>query len=104
MVPVEKKQELDAVVNFWKSRIDGLNAELGMLQHARTQGRPAGDRYAADRLLREIKRKSAEILDTRQFLRRAQRDVGLAVENAGDLRSPIPHVHAPSFDQGQAAH
>lgn len=99
MVPVEKMQELGAVVRFWKSRIDGLAAELGMLQELRMLARPGGDRYAADRLLREIKKKSVELADTEQSLRQAQRGLGEALENAGHLA----HVYAPMFDQGHAA-
>lgn len=100
MVPVEKMQELSAVVNFWKSRVDTLNAELDMMQDLRAHGRPSGDRYAADRLLRDIKRKTAEIADTTPRLLEARRDLGEAIETTGHL----VHALAPQFDRAQAAH
>lgn len=100
MVEVEKMQELSAVVNFWKSRIDSLNGQLDMMQDSRTQGRPSGDRYAADRLLREIKRKNAEIADTARSLKKAQRELGNAIESTGHLVHALP----PPSDRGRAAH
>ena len=99
MRPVEKMQELSAVVNFWKSRVDSLNTELDMMQELRMDGHPSRDRYAADRLLREIKRKSVEIADTTHSLKQAQRDLGEAIENTGHL----VHKFAPHIDGGQAA-
>jgi hypothetical protein len=85
MVPVEKMQELGAVVKFWKVRIDALNAELSMLLDMRAHGRPGGDRYAADRLLREIKKKSAEVADAERSLRTAERGLVSADESVGHL-------------------
>ena len=104
MVPAEKMQELDAVVNFWKSRIDALSAELGVLQDLRIRSRPGGDRYAADRLLREIKKKTADMADTRECLQRAERDLGEALESSGVLEPMHSHIHVPSYDHGQSAH
>ena len=100
MVPVEKMQELGAVVKFWKSRIDILGAELGLLQDLKAHGRPSGDRYSADRLLREIKKKAAEIADTHQSLQQAQRDLGEAIENTGHLVHSFP----PAADRAHPAH
>ena len=100
MVPVEKMQELSAVVNFWKSRIDSLSAQLELLQDLRANGRPGGDRYACDRLLREIKKKSGEIADTEKCLQQAQRDLGEAIESTGHL----VHAFAPMADRSRPAH
>lgn len=100
MVPVEKMRELSAVVNFWKSRIDSLTAELNMMQDLRAHGRPSLDRYAADRLLRHIKRKAAEIVETVHSLQVARRDLGEAIKNTEHL----VHAIAPPGDQGQCSH
>lgn len=100
MVPVEKMQELSAVVNFWKSRVDTLNAELDMMQDLRAHGRASGDRYAADRLLRDIKRKTAEIADTTHRLQVARRDLGEATETTAHL----VHAVAPQIDRARAVH
>ena len=100
MVPVEKMQELGAVVNFWKIRIDMLLAELGLLHDLKTHGRSGGDRYASDRLLREIKKKAAEIVDTESSLQQAQRDLGEAIESTDHLI----HAFAPVAGRGYASH
>lgn len=93
MVPVEKMQELGAVVNFWRARIDGLSAELGLLHDMKIHARPGGDRYSSDRLLREIKKKSAEIADAERSLRLAERDLVAATESLGHLaRAPLPEA------------
>ena len=75
MVPVEKTEELGAVANFWKARITALQTELGMLQDLKANGRTDGDRYAADRLLREIKRKAAETADAERSLCLVEREL-----------------------------
>ena len=85
MVPVEKMQELGAVVNFWKARVGGLNSELGMLHDLRMHGRPSGDRYAADRLLREIKKKALELGDAERALRIAERELLAATDSLRHL-------------------
>ena len=99
MAPAEKMQELGAVVNFWKSRVSSFNAELEMLQDLRTHHRAGDNRYAADRLLREIKKKAGEIAGAELSLQQAQRNLGGAIESTGHrpLRSP------PSADRGRAA-
>ena len=73
MVTVEKMEELGAIANFWKARITVLRTELALLHDMKAQGRTDGDRYAADRLLREIKRKTTETVDAEQSLRRVKR-------------------------------
>lgn len=83
MVPVEKLQELGAVVNFWRTRIDALSTQLSMLQELKAHGRPGGDRYASDRLLREIKKKSAENAEAARSLRVAERDLIDATDSRG---------------------
>ena len=75
MVPVEKMEELGAVANFWKARIAALRTELAMLHDMKAQGRTDGDRYAADRLLREIKRKTTETADAERSLSRVKREL-----------------------------
>src|SRR5688572_22512835 len=101
MVPVEKMQELGAVVNFWRARIASLNAELCMMHDLRAHTRPGGDRYAADRLLREIKKKAADIADAGQQLRNAERELDAATEDLGHLvRGASPQVAS----SGRAAH
>ena len=101
MVPVEKMQELGAVVNFWRARIGALSSELCMLHDLKTHGPPGGDRYAADRLLREIKKKAAEVAEAERSLRIAERDLLAATESLGHLvstsgrysDSPAPPLH-----------
>ena len=84
MVPVEKIEELGAVANFWKARIAALRAELGMLHELKAEGRIDGDRYAADRLLREIKQKAAETAKAEQSLRM----VAKVLAGAPDVAAP----------------
>lgn len=100
MVPVEKVQELGAVVDFWKIRVGMLHAELGLLNDLKGHGRPYGDRYASDRLLREIKKKAAELAGTAESLQQAQRDLGEAIESTGHLI----HAFGPAGDHGYASH
>ena len=85
MVPVEKMQELGAVVKFWQARVDALTAEQSMLVDMRAHGRPGGDRYAADRLLREIKKKSAEVSEAERSLRLVERELVAANESLAHL-------------------
>ena len=75
MVPVEKMEELGAIANFWKARITALRTELALLHIMKAQGRTDGDRYAADRLLREIKRKTTETADAERSLSRVKREL-----------------------------
>ena len=92
MVPIEKIEELGAVANFWKARIGGLRAELAMLQDMKADGRIVGVRYATDRLLREIKKKTAETAEAERSLRVVERELGLASEVA----SHLIHAGAPA--------
>ena len=85
MVPVEKMQELGAVVNFWKVRVSSLTAELCVLHDLKTNARPTGDRYAADRLLREIKKKAGDVANAERLLHAAERDLNTADESLGHL-------------------
>lgn len=85
MVPVEKTEELAAVANFWKARIAALRTELGMLQDLKAHGRADGDRYAADRLLREIKKKTAETAEAERSLSLVERELARCSEVAAHL-------------------
>ncbi len=100
MLSIEKMQELGAVVNFWTTRIDALTTELSMLQDLGSLSRPGGDRYAADRHLREIKRKAGEIGDAEHSLRKAKRDLEAALEKS----SQSNHAYAAPLDQRHIAH
>ena len=85
MVPVEKIEELGAVAKFWKARITGLRTELGILHDLKSHGRTDGDRYAADRLLREIKRKAAETAEAERSLTLVERELVRGTEVASHL-------------------
>ena len=105
MVAVDKMQELHAVVNFWQARIGGLSAHLGMLHYLTTQSRSGGDRYTADRLLREIERKSAEIAEAERSLHFAKRDLVAATEIVGHrVHTPPPSSSTSSTENNFRAH
>ena len=100
MVPVEKIEELGAVANFWKARIAALRAELGMLHELKAEGRTDGDRYAADRLLREIKQKAAETAKAEQSLRM----VAKVLAGAPDVAAPLMCDTVMSAESARRAH
>ena len=85
MVPVEKMEELGAVANFWKARISALRVELALLHVMKAQGRTDGDRYAADRQLREVKRKTAETAEAERSLHMVERELANAPGVASHL-------------------
>ena len=103
MVPVEKVEELGAVANFWKARIAALRTELGMLHELKAEGRTDrtdGDRYAADRLLREIKQKAAETAKAEQSLRM----VAKVLAGAPDVAAPLMCDTVMSAESARRAH
>ena len=94
MVLPEKIQELRAVVNFWKSRVDETRHQLQKLL-ARQVAQPADDRCGQSIMVTLVAMKSRELADSQRGLRRAQANLGRSLELTVAVS---PTVKAPAAD------
>ena len=88
MVSPEKIQELRAVVNFWKFRVDESKGHLQKLT-AREAAQADDDHCGRNFMHTLVDMKTRELSDSQRGLRRAQANLGRALELTTVTMSPV---------------
>ena len=95
MVTPEKIQELRAVVDFWKFRVDESKRHLQNLL-ARQTALTVADRCGQSFMATLVEMKSRELAESQRGLRRAQANLGRELESAGEADTATTSATTPA--------
>ena len=95
MVTPEKIQELRAVVEIWKFRVDESKRHLQELL-ARQAALTVDDRCGQSFMATLVEMKSKELAESQRGLRRAQANLGQALESAGTADTATTSATTPA--------